>query len=107
MPICYIVGVDDNGAAVVSMLEVARQLTEMNRQGLKRLNTVIFVSFDIEEEGNFLKSVLNLYHSLGKFSRRQIADNFLFFTEMDFEISFKLFPKETVCRQCENLFLKK
>ena len=72
MPICYIVGVDDNGAAVVSMLEVARQLTEMNRQGLKRLNTVIFVSFDIEEEGNLLKSVLNLCHFLGKFSEDKL-----------------------------------
>ena len=60
---------DDNGAAVVSMLEVARQLTEMNRQGLKRLNTIIFVSFDIEEQGNLLKSVLNLYHSLVKSNR--------------------------------------
>ena len=44
-------GVDDNGAAVVSMLEVARQLTEMNQQGVRRQNTIIFVSFDIEEEG--------------------------------------------------------
>ena len=45
-------GVDDNGAAVVSMLEVARQLTEMNQQGARRQNTIIFVSFDTEEEGN-------------------------------------------------------
>ena len=34
------------------MLEVARQLTEMNQQGVRRQNTIIFVSFDTEEEGN-------------------------------------------------------
>lgn len=44
-------GVDDNGAGVVAMLDVARQLTEMNKQGTKRNNTIIFVSFDIEEQG--------------------------------------------------------
>ena len=34
------------------MLEVARQLTEINQQGARRQNTIIFVSFDTEEEGN-------------------------------------------------------
>ena len=33
------------------MLEVARQLTEINQQGVRRQNTIIFVSFDVEEEG--------------------------------------------------------
>ena len=42
---------DDNGAGVVAMLEVAKQLTAMNKKGVKRKNTVIFVSFDIEEQG--------------------------------------------------------
>ena len=42
---------DDNGAGVAAMLEVARQLTEMNKQGVKRQNTIFFVSFDIEEQG--------------------------------------------------------
>ena len=42
-------GVDDNGAGCAAMLEVARQLTEMN---VKRQNTIIFVSFDVEERSN-------------------------------------------------------
>lgn len=46
-------GVDDNGAGVVAMLDVARQLTEMYRHGTKRNNTILFVSFDIEEQGLF------------------------------------------------------
>ncbi|XP_045168396.2 uncharacterized protein YfbL-like isoform X1 [Mercenaria mercenaria] len=42
-------GVDDNGAGVAAMLEVARQLGSQNKQGVKRNNTVIFASFDLEE----------------------------------------------------------
>ena len=49
----HIIGVDDNGAAVVSMLEAIRQLREKSE--VKRQNTMIFVSFDIEEEGKLLK----------------------------------------------------
>ena len=50
---------DDNGAGVVAMLEVAKQLTAMNKKGVQRKNTVIFVSFDIEEQGKlFITSVL-------------------------------------------------
>ena len=45
----FTAGVDDNGAAVVSMLEAIRQLTETS--GVQRRNTMVFVSFDIEEEG--------------------------------------------------------
>ncbi|XP_060599515.1 uncharacterized protein YfbL-like [Ruditapes philippinarum] len=43
-------GVDDNGAGVAAMLEVAKQLTGQNKQGVTRKNTIIFVSFDLEEE---------------------------------------------------------
>ena len=46
--ICF-QGVDDNGAGVVAMLEVVRQVTEANKQGTKRQNTIIFASFDAEE----------------------------------------------------------
>ena len=45
----FTAGVDDNGAAVVSMLEAIRQLTDTS--GVQRRNTMVFVSFDIEEEG--------------------------------------------------------
>lgn len=42
-------GVDDNGAGVAAMLEVVRQVTEANKQGTKRKNTIMFISFDAEE----------------------------------------------------------
>lgn len=42
-------GVDDNGAGVAAMLEVIRQVTESNKQGTKRQNTIMFISFDAEE----------------------------------------------------------
>ncbi|XP_060597493.1 uncharacterized protein YfbL-like isoform X2 [Ruditapes philippinarum] len=44
-------GVDDNGAGVAAMLEVAKQQTGQSKQGVKRKNTIIFVSFDLEEQG--------------------------------------------------------
>jgi len=46
----YISGVDDNGAGVAAMLEVIRQITDMNKKGTKRGNTIIFASFDLEED---------------------------------------------------------
>ncbi|XP_071175932.1 uncharacterized protein YfbL-like isoform X1 [Mytilus edulis] len=45
-------GVDDNGAGVAAMLEVVRQLTDRNKNGVKRKNTMIFVAFDLEEYGS-------------------------------------------------------
>lgn len=42
-------GVDDNGAGVAALLEVAKQLGSQNKKGIKRKNTVMFVSFDLEE----------------------------------------------------------
>ena len=39
-------GVDDNGAGCAAVLEVARQITEMD---MKRQNTIIFISWDVEE----------------------------------------------------------
>ena len=42
-------GVDDNGAGVAAMLEVVRQVTDANKKGVKRKNTIMFVSFDAEE----------------------------------------------------------
>lgn len=46
-------GVDDNGAGVAAMLEVVRQVTDANKQGTKRQNTLFFASFDGEELGKF------------------------------------------------------
>ena len=43
---------------------------------------------------------INLYHSLGQFSRQQIDDIFLIFPENRFNMSIKLSPKETVCMKC-------
>ncbi|XP_052059971.1 uncharacterized protein LOC127700504 isoform X4 [Mytilus californianus] len=43
-------GVDDNGSGVVAMLEVARQITTMNRKGTKRKNTIMFAAFDLKEQ---------------------------------------------------------
>ena len=48
--ICF-EGVDDNGAGVAALLEVARQVTAANKQGAKRQNTIIFACFDGEELG--------------------------------------------------------
>ena len=42
-------GVDDNGAGCAAVLEVARQITEMDISGMKRQNTIIFISWDVEE----------------------------------------------------------
>ena len=64
--ICFDIGVDDNGSGVVAMLDVARQLTEMNRRGVKRNNTIIFMSFDIEEQGKF--NILRGLDAIGRFS---------------------------------------
>jgi Zn-dependent M28 family amino/carboxypeptidase len=36
------------------MLEVARQQTGQSKQGVKRKNTIIFVSFDLEEQGKII-----------------------------------------------------
>ena len=47
----YSTGVDDNGAGVAAMLEVVRQLTDRNKNGVKRKNTMIFVAFDLKEYG--------------------------------------------------------
>ena len=59
-------GVDDNGAGVAAMLEVIRQITNMNKKGTKRGNTIIFASFDLEENQlsgsrHFVESWLPLY----------------------------------------------
>ncbi|VDI22130.1 Hypothetical predicted protein [Mytilus galloprovincialis] len=57
-------GVDDNGSGVAAMLEVVRQITNINNSGYKSKNTIIFVSFDLEEYGglsgsrNFLQDWL-------------------------------------------------
>ncbi|XP_063439138.1 uncharacterized protein LOC134720666 [Mytilus trossulus] len=45
-------GVNDNGARVAAMLEAVRQLTDRNKNGVKRKNTIIFVAFDLEEYGS-------------------------------------------------------
>jgi len=45
----YISGVDDNGSGVAALLEVIRQIMDMNKKGTKRGNTIIFASFDLEE----------------------------------------------------------
>ena len=34
---------------MAAMLEVIRQITNMNKKGTKRGNTIIFASFDLEE----------------------------------------------------------
>jgi Zn-dependent M28 family amino/carboxypeptidase len=34
---------------VAALLEVIRQLTDMNKKGTKRGNTIIFASFDLAE----------------------------------------------------------
>ena len=49
--------------------------------------------------------VFSLYHS--PFSRWQIHDIFLFFLESEFEFLCKLFPLDTVCMKCQNLFTEK
>ena len=59
-------------------------------------------------DGNRVKWGINLYHSLGIFSRRQIDDIFLiFFQKTGFDISCKLSPKETICMKCHILFSEK
>ena len=47
----YCLGVDDNGAGVAAMLEVVRQLSYMNKNGVTRRNTIVFAGFDLEEYG--------------------------------------------------------
>ena len=48
---------------------------------------------------------VNLYHSLGIFSRRQTDNTFSYFTQKTgFDISCKLSPKETICMKCQILF---
>ena len=48
---------------------------------------------------------LNIYHSLGKFSRRQIDDICFSPHSHPFDISCKLSPIKTICMKCQNLFL--
>jgi hypothetical protein len=43
------------------MLEVIRQITNMNKKGTKRGNTIIFVSFDLEEESKLNRTYLKLW----------------------------------------------
>ena len=45
---------------MAALLEVIRQITDMNKQGTKRGNTIIFVSFDLEEEGELNRTYLRL-----------------------------------------------
>ena len=56
----YISGVDDNGSGVAALLEVIRQITDMNKKGTKREYTIIFVSFDLEEYGKLNITYLKL-----------------------------------------------
>ena len=51
--------------------------------------------------------ILNLYHSLKKFSSRQIDDMFLFPQKTGLGVSCKLSPLETICMKCQNLFSEK
>ena len=50
---------------------------------------------------------LTLYHSLGKFSRRQTWYFPYFPRKIGFGISCKLTPKETICMKCQNLLSDK
>ena len=50
------------------------------------------------------RTLLNLHHSLGQFSRWQIGDIFLIFQKTGFCISCKLSPWETICMKCQILF---
>jgi hypothetical protein len=52
-------GVDDNGAGVAAMLEVIRQITDTNKKGTKRGNTIIFASFLCAKVVNDIFSVYN------------------------------------------------
>jgi Zn-dependent M28 family amino/carboxypeptidase len=45
---------------VAALLEVIRQITDMNKQGTKRGNTIIFVSFDLGEDGKLNITYLKL-----------------------------------------------
>lgn len=46
-------GVDNNGAGMAALLEVVRQVTELNKQGSKRQNTIFFIAFDGTELGRY------------------------------------------------------
>ena len=50
---------------------------------------------------------VNLYQSLGTFSRQQIDCFCFFYQKIGSDISCKLTVKETICRKCLNLLSKK
>ena len=52
-----------------------------------------------------MKLSLNFYHSMGRFSRRQIGDCSLICSwKIGFDASCKLSPKETICMKRQSLF---
>ena len=52
-----------------------------------------------------LSHVINLYHSMGRFSSRQKWWYLFYFSKkIGFDISYKLSPKETICMKYQNLF---
>lgn len=69
----YISDVDDNGAGVAAMLEVIRQITDMNKKGTKRGNTIIFASFDLEEDGKIIRNLFEIIK--GIYNVPQNSDN--------------------------------
>ena len=46
---------------MAALLEVIKQITDMNKQGTKRGNTIIFVSFDLEEESKLNRTHMPIY----------------------------------------------
>ena len=68
--VCMFAGVDDNGAAVVTMLQAARVLS----QHPKRDYTVLFIAFDFEEwEAKGQSPLLPLPLSLSIFVSRHVS----------------------------------
>ena len=53
----FVEGVDDNGSGVAAMLEVVRQVTKINSRGTKRQNTIMFLSFDAQELGKYIRAM--------------------------------------------------
>ena len=83
--------------------ELSRLIFFENRKKIKMSSAAVVIgTLRINRKAADIGS-LNIFQSTGKFSRRQ-TDISYFSQKIDFGISCKLSPQETICLKCQSLF---
>ena len=83
------------------MHEISKPISAKNKKNIINFPSAEFAHSIVKVCASYLKcATLNLNHSLGKFSRQQIGDIFLFSQKTVFDISCKF----SFCMKCQILF---